>query len=185
MAPAGYQDPVLDTDLKLVNTPNSNDKNTSCGHLAFMITEALRAIEATAHLSSLLYESEPQGCPAKAAFLLISCHCAEMEPKQKNYIYKARSLLNDISAFVVQRQQYTVHKTFSMAALFLHARLTVKPASGNWAKMLKMCFTFIEENASGSMRRATSHSLLNFLYFIHSSSCLSLHSRLLTVCKYY
>lgn len=80
MAPAGYHDPVLEIDIIRVNTLtvcHSNDKDISCGHLALMITGALRVIKAPAHTSRLLYGSEPPGSPAKAVFLLISCHCGE------------------------------------------------------------------------------------------------------------
>lgn len=55
----------------------SDDKNISAGHLALMITDAQRPVEAPAHISRVLCKSEPPGCPAKAAFLLISCHCGE------------------------------------------------------------------------------------------------------------
>lgn len=79
MAPAGYYDPVPKTYLIWVNIPSvdhSNNKDISCGHLALMITEALRITEAPACISHLLYKTEPLGCPAKAV-LLISCHCGE------------------------------------------------------------------------------------------------------------
>lgn len=56
---------------------HSKDKDIPCGHLALTITEALRAVEAPAHISCLLYKSKAPGCPAKALFLLISCHCGE------------------------------------------------------------------------------------------------------------
>lgn len=87
--------------MNILTVYHSSDKDISCGHLALMITEALRAFEASAHISSLLYKAQPPGYPAKNIFLLISCHCGKKELKQNNYIYKASSVLN-IFAFVVQ-----------------------------------------------------------------------------------
>lgn len=80
MAPGGYCDPLPETDLMRVNTPtehHSKDKDISCGHFALMITEALMATRAPAHISCLLCEAGPRGCPAKAVYLLIRCHCAD------------------------------------------------------------------------------------------------------------